>query len=166
MKYHKYHFFIFRKLKEFKVEALEASSSTPPPSQASYMGWIRKGGTRFPFFLPHMVAIRFITKSFTVDGKTLPIQVTFDFTAVLLKIKFKCRGNFSSSSTKQKIQTPMVPFRPRIEQNISFSISYQISKHAVVALTRSFGDAKVVRKTGIKVVVIREIYSYHCGVPS
>ena len=60
----------------------------------------------------------------------------------------------------------MVPFRPRIEQNISFSISYQISKHAVVALTRSFGDAKVVRKTGIKVVVIREIYSYHCGVPS
>ena len=90
------------KLKEFKVEALEASSSTPPPSQASYMGWIRKGGTRFPFFLPHMVAIRFITKSFAVDGKTLPIQVTFDFTAVLLKIKFKCRGNFSLSSAKQK----------------------------------------------------------------
>merc|ERR1712079_501916 len=29
------------------------------------------------------------------------------------------------------------------------SISYQISKHAVVALTRSFGDAKVVRNTGI-----------------
>ena len=55
----------------------------------------------------------------------------------------------------------MVPFRPRIEQNIYFSISYQISKHAVVALTRSFGDAKVVRKTGIKVVVIRAIYSYH-----
>jgi len=34
------------------------------------------------------------------------------------------------------------------------SISYQISKHAVVALTRSFGDAKVVRKTGIKHVAI------------
>jgi len=34
------------------------------------------------------------------------------------------------------------------------SISYQISKHGVVALTRSFGDPKVVRKTGIKHVAI------------
>ena len=31
------------------------------------------------------------------------------------------------------------------------SISYQISKHGVVALTRSFGHPKVVKKTGIKV---------------
>jgi len=34
------------------------------------------------------------------------------------------------------------------------SISYQISKHGVVALTRSFGNQKVVRKTGIKHVAI------------
>ena len=46
------------------MEALEASSSTLPPSQASYMGWIRTGGTRFRFFLPHMVAIRFIREAF------------------------------------------------------------------------------------------------------
>ena len=31
------------------------------------------------------------------------------------------------------------------------SISYQISKHGVVAMTRSFGHPKVVKKTGIKV---------------
>ena len=53
-----------KKSEEFKVEALEASSSTLPPSQASYMGWIRTGGTRFRFFLPHMVAIRFIREAF------------------------------------------------------------------------------------------------------
>ena len=46
------------------MEALEASSSTPLLSQASYMGWIRTGGTRFRFFLPHMVAIRFIREAF------------------------------------------------------------------------------------------------------
>merc|ERR1712130_757887 len=34
------------------------------------------------------------------------------------------------------------------------SISYQISKHGGVALTRSFGNSKVVRKTGIKHVAI------------
>jgi len=34
------------------------------------------------------------------------------------------------------------------------SISYQISKHGVVALTRSFGNPKVVCKTGIKHVAI------------
>ena len=33
------------------------------------------------------------------------------------------------------------------------SISYQISKHGVVALTRSFGGPKVANKTGIKVAV-------------
>jgi len=34
------------------------------------------------------------------------------------------------------------------------SLSYQVSKHAVVAATRSFGNEKVVRKTGIKHVAI------------
>ena len=37
---------------------------------------------------------------------------------------------------------------------ISFRISYWLSKHAVVALTKHFGGAKVVYKTGIKHVAL------------
>ena len=40
-----------------------------------------------------------------------------------------------------------------------FSISYQISKHAVVDLTRSYGGPKVAKKTGIKVSIF---YLSHC----
>ena len=41
------------------------------------------------------------------------------------------------------------------------SISYQISKHGVVAMTRSFGHPKVVKKTGIKVAHHHHHHHHH-----
>ena len=44
---------------------------------------------------------------------------------------------------------------------IILSLSYQIAKHGVVAATKSFGNTKVVRKTGIKVRIGQQIQTKH-----